>query len=335
MSTNNPLEAERLALKVVIWPFLFTFFGSYFIFHSVDLPVKQLLGYDALILVAFSFLAFLFAYIRNLKNDKQLLSGALIGLLLAIIYAGATAMVAVTLTYLISQAYPGAHVIRLAVALTGAVAAVIGTYAGIRAALTTNAMSITKNLTIFLFGGLLLSALSETNPLWYTESFSYLGMTPSVAAQIFNFTMIFTGLGAIVLSFYLFRRFEEKIPDHAGYLKYEKYLKLMLWTMGAGIAIVGLIPYEPGIRGQIHTLGATLAGIFFFVLAVFASKLLPGMQKAYYWLSYLMAAIVAGTYVIFLLGKNTLATVEIIMFISVFVWIYITLKCVDLLDLKG
>lgn len=337
MNTEENTGIDDIMYRIIIWPFILSFFAVYFIFPSVSMPIKQLLGYNALILVAFSFIVYLLVYLSQLKRKdqkgiKKELSIRILfnSLLLSVIYTGAMLMLALGLVFIITEAYPGASVIRIGIALTGAATATVASYLAAQAAENTNAVSITKSLTLFMFGGLLISAITNSNPTWYTESFSYLGVTPSIAAQIFNFTMTFTGLGAIVLSGYLFKEFEESIPDKEKFKKSEKIFKWMFWVLGAGIAVVGLIPWDPGIKGQIHTLGATFSGLIFFVFSAFSRKFLPGMQNVYYLITYMLATIVAGTYVIFMLGKNTLATVEIIAFISVYIWIFVTLKALEL-----
>jgi len=342
MSEKTIQEAERLALRVILWPFLLVFPTCYLIFHSIDISVRDMAFYVGAIFVIVSLIFYIFGY---LKNNRQELAPAeaakkrwrpyFEALSLSIIYAGMITILTAVLAYLIVQAYPGAHVIRIAAAFTGGAVASLAAYSAIRSAYESEIMSITRNLSVFLFGGLLLSAVAVTDPNWYLVSFSYLGMTPSLAAKIFNFTLIFTGLGTLVLSKYFFELLDEKVPEQVNYLKHKRFLKIVFWTMGIGIMMVGLIPYAPGIQGMIHTAGAMMAGIFFFFMAAGAKRLIPGLHGYYYILSASTAGVIAGFYFVYALGKNSLATVEVVTFIAVFVWIFLTIKSLDFMRLEN
>lgn len=342
MSEENIQEAEKLALRVILWPFVVFFPICYLIFQEVDISVRSMVSYIGMVFITVSLIFYVYGYLKNNYSSLAPTTATRINLrayaeafALAVIYAGMITIMSAVLGYLIVQAYPGAHVIRAAAALGGGAAAALAAYTGIRSAYESKIMNIVQNLSVFMFGGLLLSAVAETDPNWYTVSFSYLGMTPTVAAKIFNFTMIFTGLGTLVLSKYFFNFLDEKVPNQDGYRKHRKFLQVVFWTMGVGIAMVGFIPYAPGIQGMIHTAGAMMAGFFFFLMAAGAKKLIPGLQQTSYLISYSIAAIVAGFAVVYAMGNNTLATVEIVTFIAVFVWIFIAIKSLDFLRLKG
>jgi len=342
MSEKTIQEAEKLALRVILWPFLIFFPVCYLIFHSIDISVRSMAFYVGAIFVVVSLVFYVFGYLKSNREELQPAEASkrkwkpyFEAFSLSIIYAGMITILTAVLAYLVVQAYPGAHVIRIAAAFTGGAIASLAAYSAIRSAYESEIMSITRNLSVFMFGGLLLSAVAVTDPNWYLISFSYLGMTPSLAAKIFNFTLIFTGLGTLVLSKYFFELLDGRVPDQVEYMRHRRFLRFVFWTMGIGIMMVGLIPYAPGIQGQIHTAGAMMAGIFFFFMAAGAKKLIPGLHQYFYILSASTAGIIAGFFFVFALGNNSLATVEVVTFIAVFVWIFLTIKSLDFLRIEA
>lgn len=342
MAKDLELEAERLALKVIIWPFLVFAPICYFIFHTLDISVRNMAFYIGATFISVSLVFYLFAYLKKNINELHPTNASKKRWLpyfeafsMSIIYTGMITILTAVIAYLVVQAYPGAHVLRLAAAFSGGFVASLAAYTAILSAYESEIMSITRNLSIFMFGGLLLSAIAVSDPNWYLISFSQLGISSGFASKIFNFTLIFTGLGTLVLSKYFLELLDNKVPDKELYLKHKRFLRIIFWNMGIGIMIVGLVPWAPGIQGIVHTIGAMLAGVFFFFMTAGSKKLIPGLYSYFYLLSYFISIVVAGFYLVFALGYNSLATVEVVTFIAVFVWIFLTIKSLDFLRLKS
>lgn len=305
----------------------------FFFRDTKEVPIKDFIFFLTATFAIFSFTFFLLGQLIERVSSKTKLgpSEYFYKIFSSIVFAGAIAVLMIILGYLLNDAYAGAIVLRFAGMISAGAVASFASYYALGESTRVDSLLITKYLSTFMFGGLLLSALAQTDPNWYAVSFSYLGMTEgTTSAIIFNATMILTGLGTIALSKYIF--------DDIGKSSVRKNIndkslrtdRIIFFLMGAGIAVVGLIPYAEGIQGSLHTAGAMSAGLSFLYLSIFSKRLLGGLNKTFYTLTYSFSAIVVASGLAFLMGEASLATTELIVFIAVFVWVYLFLEVIKI-----
>jgi hypothetical membrane protein len=196
--------------------------------------------------------------------------------------------------------------------LAGAIAAVTA-YVVFYSATHMDLSLLAVVLAVFTVEGVIASMLTATDPHWWKEHLSALGMTDDASALAFNSTLVLAGLIITTLARYATRR----IPtSHEHGLA---RVRLCLILIGVLLALVGVFPTDTFY--WVHTGFACATGIVFAVLIMLLPRWVPGMSRAFFALGWLFVAILAVVVVLFATGYYNLTAVELIGGIFFFAWI--------------
>lgn len=183
-----------------------------------------------------------------------------------------------------------------------------------------------------LVGGIALSAVTVNSPLWWEQSFSFLGMQGSTARMVFNFTLIMSGILLIVMQQFFIDDFAELRERHLISPRTVRWMRVSLVALGLLMALIGLIPFGEGsLRDQVHDLSAySVAGILL-VYMLLVRKLVPYFSPEFYTMTWGMAALLVVAVVLHLTGSINTVGVELLSFVLGGAWFMLFIKNVDLL----
>lgn len=181
--------------------------------------------------------------------------------------------------------------------------------------------SVINIFAIILFAGIAFSAINVNNPLWWEESFSFLGEIKSTERNVFNVTLIISGVIFVILQQFfmdLFVRLEE-----GGLLSPFKtrLVRVSLIAIGVALALVGLFPFGVNeLMNTLHSLSAyALVGILLAHM-LFARQLLPYFAREFYAMTWLMIGGLVLALVLHFLGSINTVGIELIGFTVAGAW---------------
>lgn len=210
-------------------------------------------------------------------------------------------------------ALPGAVLVGVAFALTAYVAFLGG------AALTP--MTLSLDLAIFLVMGAFAAMLNASDPHWWQDNLSALGMTSNESAPAFNITLIISGIMVTTIGRYA----TDGLPvDEPGRRRNRRIVRTALVLIGILLACVALFPVDRFFL--VHNSVATGMAVVYAGLIFALPKLLPTLPKTFYALGYIYVAIVVLLGVFFATGYYNLTAVELIAGILIFSWIIVFLR---------
>lgn len=210
-------------------------------------------------------------------------------------------------------ALPGAVLVGVAFALTAYVAFLGG------AALTP--MTLSLDLAIFLVMGAFAAMLNASDPHWWQDNLSALGMTSNESALAFNMTLIVSGILVTTIGRYA----TDGLPvDEPGRRRNRSIVRTALVLIGILLACVALFPVDQFFL--VHNSVATGMAVVYAGLILALPKLLPTLPKTFYALGYIYVAIIAMLGVFFATGYYNLTAVELIAGILIFSWIIVFLR---------
>ncbi len=224
---------------------------------------------------------------------------------------------------IMSQAFIDATVFAVAAfGLAGATAAV-SAYVSFLSAVNMDAQLLAIVLAVFLVEGVLASALTASDPAWWEENLSSLGITHDVSALAFNLTLIVAGLLVSVLA----RAATRDIPtaEHQSMLK----VRSALIVIGVFLALVGVFKVDT--HFWIHTGVASGMAVTFAVLTIKLRSWVPGISRAFLPVGWTFVAVIVVTAVFFAVGYWALTAVELVAGVLVFTWIILFLRNVGAL----
>lgn len=228
--------------------------------------------------------------------------------------------------YLLNQSFTGLMLDSATLAVLGGVLAGIVTYMAFKRGYNTDVNSILKTMGYFLFGGVLMSMITAPDRNWWRSNFSELGTYNNLTSDVFNLTLILTGLAIIVLTDYVFRDLKVILKDKKIFgIPNIVILKTFFVVMAFFFSAMGIFPkstFHP-----LHNFFAFGNPFILMALILLIKKLVPQVSKEFLFTSYGMIIIMA---VIRYLYKNgtyfNLTAFEIVSFAAAFGWIIFFLK---------
>ncbi|WP_243075797.1 hypothetical protein [Microbacterium sp. SS28] len=216
------------------------------------------------------------------------------------------------------QAFIGAEVFAIPVILlSGAVAAVTG-YVAFFSGTHIDLQLLAVILATFLVEGIVASMLTASDPLWWQEHLSSLGVTGDVSSLAFNLTLIVAGVLVTTLA----RAATAGIPtDHP---KGVARVRLSLILVGVFLAFVGVFPVDDWF--WIHTAFASGMAVVYGVLVVRLPVWITGMSRFFVYLGWVFLAVVVALGVFYAIGYYTLTAVELVAGTLVFTWIILFIR---------
>jgi hypothetical membrane protein len=222
------------------------------------------------------------------------------------------------LAVILEQAFIGAEVFALPVLiLSGAAAAMTG-YVAFYSATHMDLQLLAAVLALFLVIGVLSSMLTASDPNWWKDNLSALGMSSNVSAFAFNITIIVAGFLVTTLARYSTRGIPTGNPKGIG------RVRVCLIVVGVFLALVGVFPVDRFFA--LHTGVASGMVVAFGVLVLGLHRWITGMPRAFVVLGWLFLAITLLLAVFFFIGYYTLTAVELVAGILVFTWIVLFIR---------
>lgn len=173
-------------------------------------------------------------------------------------------------------------------------------------------------LAVFLAEGVIASMLTASDPHWWMENLSALGMTDDLSALAFNLTLIVAGIIVTTLARYSTRGIPT--PNARGIGP----VRGCLIIVGVFLGLVGVFPVDPFF--VVHTAVASGMVVAFGVLIIRLPVWVPGMPRAFVSLGWLFLAVILALAVLFAVGYYTLTAVELVAGILVFAWIILFIR---------
>ncbi|MEJ1087164.1 hypothetical protein WDU99_02400 [Microbacterium sp. Mu-80] len=210
-------------------------------------------------------------------------------------------------------AFPGAVLVGVAFALTAYIA-----FLG-AAALTP--LSLSLALAIFLVIGAFASMLESTDPDWWRDNLSALGMASNQAAPAFNFTLIISGVIVTTIARYA----TAGLPVGTALQRRRRtQVRAGLVLVGVLLACVGVFPVDRFFL--VHNTVATGMAVIYAVVVCALPWLLPTLPRVFFGVGYIFVAVIILLGVFFATGYYNLTAVELIAGILIFTWIILFLR---------
>ncbi|WP_353808254.1 hypothetical protein [Agromyces sp. SYSU T00194] len=237
---------------------------------------------------------------------------------------GAIALLTWTLaSVLLSDAFIGAPVFAVPLLVIAGAAGALTGYVAFSSAVIMDLNLLAIVLAVFLVEGMLASMLTASDPYWWQEHLSALGMTDSVSARAFNLTLIVAGF----LVTTLVRRVTLDLPSQLPHGR--RNVRTCLVLVGVLLACVGIIPVD--VSFWLHTAAASGMAVSFFVLVVALRRWVPGLSRTFLVIGWTFMAVIVLLAVYYGLGLYTLTAVELVAGILVFTWIILFIRSVETL----
>ncbi|MFF2486807.1 DUF998 domain-containing protein [Microbacterium sp. NPDC058062] len=222
------------------------------------------------------------------------------------------------LAVILEQAFIGATVFALPVLLLAGATAAMSGYLAFYSATHMDLQLLAVVLAVFLVFGVLASMLTASDPNWWKDNLSALGMSSNVSAFAFNITIIVAGFLVTTLARYSTHGIPTTNPKGIG------RVRVTLIVLGVFLGMVGLFPVDRFFA--LHTGVASGMVAAFGVLVIALPKWITGISRAFVALGWLFLAVTLLLAVFFFIGYYTLTAVELVAGILVFTWIVLFIR---------
>lgn len=228
---------------------------------------------------------------------------------------------------ILERGFIGAEVFALPViVLSGAVGALTA-YVVFYSATHMDLQLLAIVLAVFLSEGIIASMLTASDPQWWKENLSALGMTNDLSALAFNLTLIVGGIIVTTLSRYATRGIPTTNPKGIG------RVRVSLIVVGIFLAMVGVFPVDRFFG--IHTAAASGMAVAFGILVGNLHRWIPGLSRAFIVLGWVFIAVIVVLGIFFAVGYYTLTAVELVAGVLVFAWIILFIRNAAALQLDA
>lgn len=224
---------------------------------------------------------------------------------------------------ILEQGFIGAVVYPLPILMLAGAAAALTAYVTYYSATHLDMQLLATVLAMFLVLGVLASTLTASDPQWWEENLSALGMTDDLSARAFNLTLIVAGILVTTLARYA----TKEIPATSG--RGVVMVRRCLIIVGIFLGLVGVFPVDE--HFALHTGVASGMVIAYGVLVVRLGRWVPGVSRTLIVLGYIFLLLIVGLSVLFAVGYYTLTGVELVAGTVVFTWIILFIRTADAL----
>lgn len=219
---------------------------------------------------------------------------------------------------ILEQAFIGAEVFALPVLILSGATAGMSAYLAFYSATHMDLQLLATVLAVFLVFGVLASMLTASDPNWWKDNLSALGMTTNVSALAFNLTLIVAGFLVTTLARYATRGIPTTNPSGVA------RVRTCLIVVGVFLALVGVFPVN--LFFAVHTGVASGMVVAYGVLVIGLPRWIPGMPRPFVLLGWLFLGVTLVLAVFFFIGYYTLTAVELVAGILVFTWIILFIR---------
>ncbi|MFC7943310.1 DUF998 domain-containing protein [Microbacterium oxydans] len=223
----------------------------------------------------------------------------------------------------IEAAFSGAVVFPVPVLMLTGAAAGLSAYVTYYSSTHLDLQMLATVLAVFLILGILASMLTASDPQWWQENLSALGMTDDLSARAFNLTLIVAGVLVTTLARYATKEVPTTHPR--GVIA----VRTCLVVVGVFLALVGVFPVDE--HFALHTGVASGMVVAFAVAVVGLRRWVPGVSRTFLMLGYVFLLVIVVLAVFFAIGYYTLTAVELVAGTLVFTWIILFIRTADAL----
>jgi hypothetical membrane protein len=210
-------------------------------------------------------------------------------------------------------AFPGGVLIGVAFALTA--------YVSFLSSVALTPMTLSLVLAVFLVIGAFASMLASSDPHWWRDNLSALGMSTNNASFAFNFTLIIAGVMVTTISRYATAGLPATDPiDRRG----RRVVRTGLILIGVFLACVGIFPVDEFFA--VHNTVATGMAVAFAVIVIGLPKFLRNIPRVFVLLGWAYVLVIVLLAVFFATGYYNLTAVELIAAVLIFSWIIVFLR---------
>lgn len=224
---------------------------------------------------------------------------------------------------ILEQGFTGAVVFPVPVLLLSAAAAGVTAYVVYFSATHMDLQLLAVILAVFLVFGVVASMLTASDPLWWKDNLSALGMTDDLSARTFNLTLIVAGILVTTLARTATRGIPT--PNPRGVTG----VRTCLVVVGIFLGLVGVFPVDQ--HFALHTGVASGMVVTFAVLVIALRSWIPGVSRTFLMLGYVFILAIVVLSVLFAVGYYTLTAVELVAGTLVFTWIILFIRTADAL----
>ena len=222
------------------------------------------------------------------------------------------------LAVILEQSFLGAEVFALPLLIISGAAAAVTAYGTFYSATHMDLQLLAVLLAVFLAEGVIASMLTASDPEWWKNNLSALGMTDDLSALAFNLTLIIAGIIVTTLARYATQGIPTPNPQGIG------RVRVTLIVVGVFLALVGVFPVDQFFA--LHTGVASGMVVAYGILVVRLPHWVPGMPRAFVLLGWLFLAVTLGLAVLFFIEYYTLTAVELVAGLLVFAWIILFIR---------
>jgi len=212
-------------------------------------------------------------------------------------------------------------VFPLAGAILAGVAFALTAYVTFLSSVHLTPMLLSLVLAAFLVVGALAAMLSASDPQWWKENLSALGMSDQASALAFNITLIVAGALVTIIARYATASLPTTTPQE---LRGRTLLRVGLVLIGIFLACVGIFPVDEFFL--VHNTVATGMAVIFAVIVVGLRWLVPAMPRVFILLGYVFVGVIALLGTFFAIGYYNLTAVELVAGVLIFSWIIVFLR---------
>ncbi|GAB3600411.1 DUF998 domain-containing protein [Microbacterium tumbae] len=210
-------------------------------------------------------------------------------------------------------AFPGAVLVSVAFALTA--------YVCFLSAVALTPLVLSLVLAVFLVVGAFAAMLASSDPSWWKDNLSALGMSTNHSSFAFNITLIIAGVMVTTISRYATAGLP--VADPAA-RRGRAVVRSGLILMGIFLALVGVFPVDEFFL--VHNTVATGMAVVFAVVVVGLPWFLAGIPRVFVVFGWAYVLVIALLAVLFAVGYYNLTAVELIAAILIFSWIIVFLR---------
>lgn len=240
---------------------------------------------------------------------------------IAVAHAIVVLLLWAVLGFVLARSFQDAFVFSFPGALLVATAAAVSAYYVFLSAAKMNPLLLSTVLAVFLVLGALTSMITASDPHWWKENLSALGMTDDLSGMTFNLTVIVAGVLVTAIARYATGSSgaDDRTPSR-GALR----VRTALIVIGVLLTCVGLFPVNQFLL--IHNTVATGMALVFCALVIGLRWLLPDLPRAFIALGWAFLAVIALVAVLFAIGDYNLTAVELVAAVLIFSWIIVFLR---------
>ncbi len=227
----------------------------------------------------------------------------------------------IAIASVVSESFIGATAYSMSAALLAGVALAVTAYLAFLSAVNLTPMMVSLVLALFLVVGAFASMLSATDPDWWQENLSALGMSDDISAMAFNLTLIIAGAMVTTIAHYATANLPHSTRSEA---RGRSLVRTALVLIGVLLACVGILPADDFLAA--HNISATGMVIVYVAMVVSLRRLLPSMPRVFILLGYIYVGVIVVLAIFFITGYYNLTAVELVAAVLIFSWIIVFLR---------